>query len=149
IFTLRRFLVVHFIPYLLSSFKNSDFTCDTCILAKSHYVPYPLRPSPITASSGVRWFVTFVDDCTRMTWLYLLKNKNKVFSGFQLLHKQMKAQFNAQIQILLSDNGGEFFNHNFQAYFQQHEIIYDMTSPQTPQQNGVAERKNQHLLEIA
>ncbi|CAL9018441.1 unnamed protein product, partial [Prunus brigantina] len=74
----------HLIPDLFSGFKDSDFTCDTCILAKSHRVPYPLStnkcttpftlihsdvwgPSPITAPSGVRWFVTFIDDCTRMT----------------------------------------------------------------------------------
>ncbi|CAL2226894.1 unnamed protein product [Prunus armeniaca] len=125
----------HLIPDLFSGFKDSDFTCDTCILAKSHRVPYPLStnkcttpftlihsdvwgPSPITAPSGVRWFVTFIDDCTRMTWLYLLKNKNEVFSRFQSFHKQMKTQFNAQIQILRSNNGGEFVNHDFQTYFQ-------------------------------
>ncbi|CAL8114281.1 unnamed protein product [Prunus armeniaca] len=107
----------HLIPDLFSGFKDSDFTCDTCILAKSHRVPYLLsttkcttqfmlihsdvwRPSPITAPSGVRWFVTFIDDCTRMTWLYLLKNKNEVFFRFQLFHKQMKTRFNAQIHIL-------------------------------------------------
>ncbi|BBG97367.1 ABC-2 type transporter family protein [Prunus dulcis] len=156
----------HLIPDLFSGFKDSDFTCDTCILAKSHRVPYPLStnkcttpftlihsdvwgPSPITAPSGVRWFVTFIDDCTRMTWLYLLKNKNEVFSCFQSFHKQMKTQFNAQIQILRSDNGGEFVNHDFQTYFQQHGIIHETTCPQTPQQNGVAERKNRHLLETA
>ncbi|CAL2259667.1 unnamed protein product [Prunus armeniaca] len=156
----------HLIPDLFSGFKDSDFTCDTCILAKSHHVPYPLStnkcttpftlihydvwgPSPITAPYGVRWFVTFIDDCTRMTWLYLLKNKNEVLSHFQSFHEQMKTQFNAQIQILRSDNGGEFVNHNFQTYFQQHGIIHETTCPQTPQQNGVAERKNRHLLETA
>ncbi|CAL9028855.1 unnamed protein product [Prunus brigantina] len=156
----------HLIPDLFSGFKDSDFTCDTCILAKSHRVPYPLStnkcttpftlihsdvwgPSPITAPSGVRWFVTFIDDCTRMTWLYLLKNKNEVFSRFQSFHNQMKTQFNAQIQILRSDNGGEFVNHDFQTYFQQHGIIHETTCPQTPRQNGVTERKNRHLLETA
>ncbi|BBH08684.1 ABC-2 type transporter family protein [Prunus dulcis] len=133
---------------------DSDFTCDTCILAKSHRVPYPLStnkcttpfmlihsdvrgPSPITAPSGVQWFVTFIDDCTRMTWLYLLKNKNKVFSCFQSFHRQMKTQFNAQIQILRLDNGGEFVNYDFQTYFQQHGIIHETTCPQTPQQNAL------------
>ncbi|CAL2239261.1 unnamed protein product [Prunus armeniaca] len=74
----------HLIPDLFSGFKDSDFTCDICILAKSHRVPYPLSTnkcttpftlihfdvwglSPITAPSSVRWFVTFIDDCTRMT----------------------------------------------------------------------------------
>ncbi|CAL2245601.1 unnamed protein product [Prunus armeniaca] len=136
----------HLISDLFSGFKDSDFTCDTCILAKSHRMPYQLStnkcttpftlihydvwgPSPITAPFGVLWFVTFIDDCTRMTWLYLLKNKNEVFSHFQSFHKQMKTQFNAQIQILRSDNGGEFVNHDFQTYFQQHGIIHETTCP--------------------
>ena len=63
----------------------SDFECDTCVPAKSHRVSYPLNsnksaipfgrvhsddwgPSSIITSSGIRWFVTFIDDCTRMTW---------------------------------------------------------------------------------
>ncbi|CAL8164315.1 unnamed protein product [Prunus armeniaca] len=162
----RRLGHPYLIPYLFSGFKDSDFTCDTCILAKSHRVLYLLStnkyttpfmlihsyvwgPSLITAPSGVRWFVTFIDDCTRMTWLYLLKNKNEVFSRFQSFHKQMKTQFNAQIQILRSDNGGELVNHDFQTYFQQHGIIHETTCPQTPQQNDVAEQKNRHLLETA
>ncbi|KAI5314443.1 hypothetical protein L3X38_043619 [Prunus dulcis] len=51
--------------------------------------------------------------------------------------------------MLRSDNGGEFVNHDFQTYFQQHGIIHETTCPQTLQQNGVAERKNRHLLETA
>ena len=68
------------LPDLFSDLQDSDFKCDTCMLAKSHRVSYPLRsnksdmpfalihsdvwgPSPISTSSGIRWFVTFVDDC--------------------------------------------------------------------------------------
>ncbi|CAL2227525.1 unnamed protein product [Prunus armeniaca] len=74
----------HLIPDLCSGLKDSNFKCDTCILAKSHRVPYPLStnkcttpfmlihsnvwgPSLIIAHSGVRWFVTFVDAWTWMT----------------------------------------------------------------------------------
>ncbi|CAL2271870.1 unnamed protein product [Prunus armeniaca] len=48
-----------------------------------------------------------------------------------------------------SENGGEFVNHDFQTYFQQHGIIHETTCPQTPQQNDVAEQKNRHLLKTA
>ncbi|KAI5312648.1 hypothetical protein L3X38_041821 [Prunus dulcis] len=74
----------YLLPKLFSVFKDSDFKCDTCILAKSHRASYPLSmnkstipfalihsyvwgPSPISTHSGIRWFVTFIDDCTRMT----------------------------------------------------------------------------------
>lgn len=71
-------------PNLFSTVKDSDFTCNTCIMARSHKFPYPLSMnksnipfalihsdvwgrSPFTALSGYRWFVTFIDNCTRMT----------------------------------------------------------------------------------
>lgn len=156
----------HLFPKLFLDLHKSDFKCDTCILAKSHRVSYPISlnksdtpfalihsdvwgPSPIAAFSGKRWFVIFVDDCTRMTWLYVFKHKDEVFSAFQCFHEMIKTQFSARIQILRSDNGGEYVNHQFQAYFQTHGLLHETSCSQTPQQNGIAERKNRHLLETA
>ena len=101
-------------PDLFSKLLDSGFKCDTCILAKSHRVSYSTSlnksdipfslihsdvwgPSPITTSSGIRWFVTFINDCTRMTWLYLLKHKDYVFSVFQSFHTMIQTQFSAKI----------------------------------------------------
>jgi transposase InsO family protein len=106
-------------------------------------------PSPITTASGHRWFVIFVDDCTRMTWLYLLKHKDEVFSVFKSFHIMVQTQFSAKIQVLRSDNGGEYVNQQFQAYFQNHGLLHETSCAQTPQQNGLAERKNRHILETA
>lgn len=106
-------------------------------------------PSPKSSISGYRWFVIFVDDCTRMTWIYLLKQKNEVIHIFQQFHKMIQTQYSKKIKILRSDNGGEFVNHKFHEYFKKHGLIHETTCPQTPQQNGVAERKNRHILETA
>ena len=100
----------HLLPSLFSNITHSDFKCDTCILAKSHRASYPMSmnksmtpfalvhsdvwgPSPVITSSGHRWFVIFVDDCTRMTWLYLLKHKDEVFATFHLFHTMVQTQF--------------------------------------------------------
>jgi hypothetical protein len=61
----------------------------------------------------------------------------------------VRTQFFAKIQILRSDNGGEYVNHQFRAYFQSQGLIHETSCPQTPQQNGVAERKNRYILETA
>lgn len=106
-------------------------------------------PSPIATRFGVRWFVTFIDDCTRMTWLYLLKNKDEVFKVFQSFHAMIQTQFSAKLRVLRSDNGGEFINQRFRTYFEQHGLIHETSCPQTPQQNGVAKQKNRHILETA
>jgi hypothetical protein len=156
----------HLFPDLFSNTMHSNFKCNTCILAKSHRVSYPVSmnksaipfalihsdvwgPSPVTTSSGHRWFVIFVNDCTRMTWLYLLKHKDEVFGVFKSFHIMVQTQFSAKIQILRSDNGGEYVNQPFQAYFQSHGLFHETSCFQTPQQNGIAERKNRHILEIA
>jgi transposase InsO family protein len=60
----------------------------------------------------------------------------------------VQIQFSFKIKILRSDNGCKFINQRFQAYFQQHNLLHETSCSQTPQQNGVTERKNQHILEI-
>lgn len=105
-------------------------------------------PSKIPTLGGSRWFVTFIDDCTRVTWLWLMKSKSEVNLLFQKFHKMIKTQYNAQIQVLCSDNGGECQNSDLQQFFEAEGIINQTTCSNTPQQNGVAERKNRHLLEV-
>ena len=82
-----------------------------------------------------------------MTWLYLLKHKDEVLSVFKSFHAMVNTQFSAKIQVLCSDNVGEYVNHQFRDYFNLHGILHETLCPQTPQQNGIAERKNQHILE--
>lgn len=83
-----------------------------------------------------------------MTRLYLMKNKSDVAYIFKSLHVMIQTQFSTIIKVLRSDNGGEYVNEVFQGYFQEHGLIHETTCPYTPQQNGVAERKNMQLLEI-
>ena len=74
--------------------------------------------------------------------LYLMKNKDEVFSVFCSFHEMVKTQYFATIPILRSDNGGEYMHRDFKNYFSRHGLIHETTCPQTPQQNGIAERKN-------
>ena len=57
-------------------------------------------------------------------------------------------QFQTSIRILRSDSGGEYMSHEFQEFLQQKGILSQRSCPNTPQQNGVAERKNRHLLDV-
>ena len=82
-------------------------------------------PSPITTFSGHCWFVIFVKDCNRMTWLYQMKTKVEVFMIFQAFHAMVQTQFSTKIQILRLDNGEEFINHEFQTYFQHHGLVHE------------------------
>jgi hypothetical protein len=152
-------------PQLFSQLIVSDFKCDVCERAKSHRVSFPISmnksPAPfMVVHSDVwgptntpslnesRWFVSFIDDHTRMTWICLMKSKSEVSSLFQQFHKMIATQYQTNIQVIRTDNGGEFINHSLKDYLNTHGIIHQTTCPYTPQQNGVAERKNRHLLEV-
>ncbi|RVW17952.1 Retrovirus-related Pol polyprotein from transposon RE1 [Vitis vinifera] len=83
-----------------------------------------------------------------MTWLCLMKTKDEVNLLFKKFHKVIETQYNAKVRVLRSDNGGEYQSFDLQKYLGGHGIIHQTTCSNTPQQNGVAERKNRHLLEV-
>ncbi|RVW25499.1 Retrovirus-related Pol polyprotein from transposon TNT 1-94 [Vitis vinifera] len=63
-------------------------------------------------------------------------------------HGVIETQYNAKVRVLRSDNGGEYQSSDLQKYLEGHDIIHHTTCSNTPQQNGVVERKNRHLLEV-
>lgn len=148
-------------------FRNKDvFQCDVCQIAKHQRSNFPSQPyksskpfalihsdlwgpSRVPNVSGKKWFITFIDDHTRITWVYLLKEKGEAEQTFKHFHLMVNNQFNAKIQILRTDNGREYFNSILGGYFLENGIIHQNSCVDTPQQNGVAERKNRHLLEVA
>jgi transposase InsO family protein len=102
----------------------------------------------LVSFNGYKYFVIFIDDFSRTTWLYLLKNKSEVFSQFVDFCNYVENQFDTKIKIFRSDNGTEFVNQNFANLFKEKGILHQTTCVYTPQQNGVSERKNRHLLEV-
>ena len=99
--------------------------------------------------TGFRYFVTFVDDYSRTTWLYLMKNRSKLFSHFRTFCAKIHTQFYVSVQNLRSDNAKECMSEQFQSFILQNGILHQTSCVNTPSQNGVAERKNRHLLETA
>jgi transposase InsO family protein len=153
------------LPNMLLNLDPKNFSCETYIKSKSHRVTYhnsqnkcviPFDiihtdiwgPSPVISKSGCRWYISFIDDCTRMVWLYLLKTKDEVSKVIKDFHKLVKTQFGREIKIIRSDNEAEYLSKCLQAFFHENGIIHETTCVGTPQQNGIAERKNRHLLEI-
>ncbi|KAL5838389.1 hypothetical protein ACOSQ3_015558 [Xanthoceras sorbifolium] len=147
--------------------KVSSLDCESCQCAKHHRlsssprvnkrasVPFALvhsdvwGPCPILSKPGFKYFVTFVDDYSRVTWLYLMKNRSELFSLFCAFCAEIKTQFNVSIRTLRSDNAKEYTSTLFQSYMVQNGMLHETSCVDTPSQNGVAERKNRHLLETA
>lgn len=93
-------------PSLFLEIDIWNFKCDVCELSKSHRTTFPLSlnknlvpfmivhydvwgPSIVPTIRGAHWFVTFIDNCSRMTWICLMKSKDEVNPLFQKFHKMV------------------------------------------------------------
>jgi len=88
------------------------------------------------------YYVTFIDDFSRKTWIYFLKTKYEVFNKFQEYKALVGNPRGKKIIFLRSDNGGEYTSNEFKYFFKGEGIKRELTTPYTPQQNGIVERKN-------
>lgn len=77
-----------------------------------------------------------------------MRNKSQVFSCFKRFHKMVHTQFDAKVQILKNDNSTECMDGLFQSYLAERGIIHQTSCMNIPNQSGVTEHKNRHLLEV-
>ena len=147
-----------------------DFSCDTdfcehCCNGKNarkpfksmkvrrNSVPLELIHSDVCGKlnpkslGGAEYFVTFIDDCSRYCWIFMLKCKSEVFKVFKEFKYMVENQCNVKIKRFRSDNGGEFCSNEFECFFRDNGIKHEKTVPKSPEQNGISERLNRTLIE--
>ncbi|KAH9657810.1 Integrase catalytic domain-containing protein [Citrus sinensis] len=90
-----------------------------------------------------------VDDYSRYTWVLFLANKDDAIDAFRIFCKKVQNENGYSITCIRSDHGGEFENHAFENFCNDFGIEHQFSSPRTPQQNGVVERKNRSIQEMA
>jgi hypothetical protein len=98
---------------------------------------------------GEKYFMLLVDDYTRMTAVFFLKNKLEAFENFKIYKEMVENEMDSKIKCLISDNGGEFTLKELMEYCSNHGIKRQFSVARTPQQNGVVERKNRTVQEMA
>jgi hypothetical protein len=156
----EKVLKSHDLPYLLDSNKHS--VCDACQQAKSHQLPYPIFTSvstqplelvfsdvwgPTPESVGrYKYYVSFIDGFSKFTWIYLLKYKSEFFQKFHEFQKLVERLFDKKIIVVQFDWGGEYEKLN--SFFTKVGITHLVSCPHVHQQNGVAERKRRHIVEV-
>jgi len=100
--------------------------------------------------NGQRYFLTLVDDYTRSTWTHLMVTKNEALYLIKYFVAMAKTQFNSIVKVIRSDNALELgLSNEALDFFAANVIIHQTSCVQTPQQNGVVERKHKHLLEVS
>jgi len=140
--------------------------CKSCALEKNSRKKFPLNDNRaegildvihshvcgkmiVPSLGNFFYYVTLIDDYSRKIWIYLLKSKDEVFNKFQEFKASVENHTCKKIKILRSDNGGEYTSNEFKAFCNGEGIKRVLTTPYTPQQNGIAERKNRSIVEAA
>ena len=140
----------------------NNFHCETCSLSKStHSVPASVTKRatrklelihsdlsgrfPNDSLTKKRYYMTLVDDFTRATWVYCLKNKSDAVNCIIDFVTLIERQTNTTILRFRTDNGGEYVNNTLQTFFKNHGILHETTPAYNHESNGVAERLNRTL----
>ncbi|CAL9022194.1 unnamed protein product [Prunus brigantina] len=155
--------MVHGLPHL----EQMSVVCDGCMQGKQHRDSFPLEstwrasnplelvhidicgPMKTESLSGNRYFLLFTDDYTRMSWVYFIRNKSSALECFMKFKAMTELQSGFKIKSLRSDRGGEFLSGEFNRFCEESGIQRQLTMAYSPQQNGVAERKNRTVVEMA
>jgi hypothetical protein len=101
--------------------------------------------SLITSKNDFRYYVHFVDEYSKFSWIYFLHTKDEIVDVFTKFKCQVENLFSSSIKILQTDGGTKF--KPLARLFSQ--LVHQLTCPYTPQQNGVAERKHRHIVELS
>ncbi|KAE8670896.1 Detected protein of unknown function [Hibiscus syriacus] len=144
---------------------RTDTVCAGCQYNKVHQLSYgeskikskePLElvhsdvfgPVNQNLISGMGYMVTFIDDFSRYVWVFFMKEKSDAFSKFKEFRELAEGEVRKMICCLRTENGGEYSSNEFSQYLRECRICHQYTCANTPQQNGVAERKKLYLAEI-
>lgn len=147
----------------LSQRNKMPSHCAICPLSKQKHFPFISHnnmcteafellhidtwgPFSVPSVEGYKYFLTIVDDHTRVTWVYLLRTKDEVLRVFPELITMVETQYKAKVRGVRSDNAKELM---FTELYNAKGIRSFHSCPETPQQNSVVERKHQHILNVA
>jgi transposase InsO family protein len=98
--------------------------------------------------SGNKYGLVIIDDYSCFTWVFFLQDKSKTQVVLKKFLKRAHNEFDAKVKKIRSDNDTEFKNTQVEDFLDEEGIKHEFLAPYTPQQNGVAERKNRTLIEV-
>jgi hypothetical protein len=160
--TLQFKKMVHGLP----QFNVSTTVCTHCMVGKQHRNPIPKKsnwrasqqlqlihadlcgPIILISNRNKRYLICFIDDFSRKIWVYFLEEKSEAFIIFKYFKSLVEKETRSCIKSLRTDRGGEFTSQEFNQFCKENGIKRQLTAAYTPQQNGVAERKNRTIMNM-
>lgn len=161
---------------LVTGLSGQPAFCEACVMGKMKKLPFSsgrsraTRPleivhsdvgGPVTPQSrdGFKYWITFIDDHTSHVWVYYMKKKSEAITLFERWKTHAEAALQERLGNVIfspnylsffrSDGGGEYTSKEFEAKLSALGVVHQTTAPDTPEQNGVAERMNQTLVNTA
>eukprot|EP00253_Pinus_taeda_P014294 PITA_14294 len=99
-----------------------------------------------TSIAKHKYYVIFINDFSRKCWIFLLQKKDEFFSNFVEFKALVEKETEKKVKALKNDNEDEFVSHSFKDLCAKEGIRRELIAPHNPQLNGVAERKNMHIV---
>ncbi|KAJ9562511.1 hypothetical protein OSB04_007671 [Centaurea solstitialis] len=156
---------------LVRGLPSKEFTlddnCVACLKGKQHKASHksktintisaPLQllhmdlfgPTNVMSIGKKSYCLVIIDDYSRFTWVFFLRTKDETSGLIKTFVKRVENQVNLRVKVIRSDNGTEFKNADLNSFCEEKGIERQFSAPRTPQQNGVAERRNRTLIEAA
>ncbi|KAJ9535203.1 hypothetical protein OSB04_un001716 [Centaurea solstitialis] len=106
-------------------------------------------PTNVMSIGKKSYCLVIIDDYSRFTWVFFLRTKDETSGLIKSFVKRVENQTNLKVKVIRSDNGTEFKNADLNSFCDEKGIEKQYSAPRTPQQNGVAERRNRTLIEAA
>ncbi|GJT08244.1 putative ribonuclease H-like domain-containing protein [Tanacetum coccineum] len=150
----------------LKRFEN-DQTCVACLKGKQHRASYKTKafnpitkplfmlhmdlfgPTFVSSLMHKKYCLVVTDDYSRFSWVFFLTTKDETSEILKIFIKEVENLVDKKVKIIRSDNGTEFKNKVMDDFCREKGIKREYSVARTPQQNGVAERKNRTLIEAA
>ena len=150
--------------------KESNGKCEPCQLGKQLKISHKkvpdvntskvlellhmdlMGPIQVESLNGKRYIFVCVDDFSRFSWVNFLREKSDTFDAFKTLCMKLCVEKDCGIGKIVrirSDHGKQFENAMYDEFCKSKGIAHEFSAPKTPQQNGVVERKNRSLSEMA
>ncbi|GJU43052.1 retrovirus-related pol polyprotein from transposon TNT 1-94 [Tanacetum coccineum] len=106
-------------------------------------------PMRVASINGKKYILVIVDDYSRYTWTLFLRSKDETPEVLKDFLTMIQRNLQAQVISIRTDRGTKFLNKTLHAYFKEEGIEHQTSTPRTPEQNGVVERRNRTLVEAA
>ncbi|GBM93549.1 Retrovirus-related Pol polyprotein from transposon TNT 1-94 [Araneus ventricosus] len=151
----------------LKGYVDSNLNCEVCKLYKHWRTSFKSTnfvrskapndlifmdtwgPIKVTGRNGERYYLSIIDDFSKKTSIYSLKEKSEVFRVFKNHVSRVERFIGKKVKCIRTDNGSEFTNDNLKTFCADNGIKHEFTNIYTPEQNGVAERYNQTALDCS